>query len=213
MRSLSPVALSIVAAAASFGLSNCASPTVAPAQESRELADSTERLAWWREARLGMFVHWGLYAIPAGEWNGATDYGEWIRTTAEIPLGRYEAFKTQWNPVKFDADRWVRAAKDAGVKYIVITTKHHDGFCLFDSAATDWDVMSTPFKRDVMKELAAACAREGLRMCWYHSIMDWHHPDYLPRREWEKERSTKGADFERYVAYLQAQVTELLTKY
>jgi alpha-L-fucosidase len=215
MRSLSPVALSLVAVAASFGLSNCVTPRVPPeaVQESPEISHSPDRLAWWREARLGMFIHWGLYAIPAGEWNGKTDHGEWIRTTAEIPLERYEAFKTQWNPVKFDADRWVRAAKDAGVKYIVITTKHHDGFCLFDSAATDWDVMSTPFKRDVMKELAAACAREGVRMCWYHSIMDWHHPDYLPRREWEKDRPTTGADFERYVAYLHQQVTELLTKY
>jgi len=107
----------------------------------------------------------------------------------------------------------VKTAKAAGMKYIVITSKHHDGFCLFDSAQTDFDVMSTPFKRDIMKELSDACRREGIRMCWYHSIMDWHHPDYLPRRDWEKDRPTEGASFDRYVAYMKAQLSELLTKY
>ncbi|MBI1851131.1 MAG: alpha-L-fucosidase [Planctomycetes bacterium] len=172
------------------------------------------RLDWWRDARFGMFIHWGLYAVPAGEWNGRTDHGEWIRTTAQIPVERYEQFRDQWNPVKFDADAWARTAKQAGMRYIVITTKHHDGFCNFDSKLTDWDVMSTPFHRDVMKELADACRREGIRICWYHSIMDWHHPDYLPRRDWEKDtRTAQGADFNRFVDYLHGQVRELLTKY
>ena len=103
-------------------------------------------------------------------------------------------------------------AKDAGMRYIVITSKHHDGFCLFDSGLTDYDVMSTPFKRDIMAELADACRRAGLRICWYHSIMDWHHPDYLPRRGWES-RSADGADYDRFVEYLKGQVRELLTKY
>ena len=170
------------------------------------------RMDWWREARFGMFIHWGLYAVPGGEWGTGTDHGEWILTTAQIPIPEYEKFKDQFNPVKFDADAWVRMAKDAGMKYIVITTKHHDGFALFDSKASDYDVMATPFKRDIMKELAEACRRHGLKMCWYHSIMDWHHPDYLPRRGWET-RSAEGADFDRYVKYLHAQVTELLTNY
>jgi alpha-L-fucosidase len=178
--------------------------------ESKQQRD--ERMAWWREARFGLFIHWGLYAIPAGEWKGSTHHGEWIMHTAQIPVEEYEQFRDQFNPVKFDADEWVRIAKDAGMKYIVITSKHHDGFCLFDSQYTDYDVMSTPFQRDIMKELAEACQRQGLRICWYHSIMDWHHPDYLPRRPWE-QRSAEGADFSRYVAHLRNQVRELLTNY
>jgi alpha-L-fucosidase len=175
-------------------------------------ADS--RMQWWREARFGMFIHWGLYAIPAGEWQGRTSHAEWIRDTARIPVAEYEKFRDQFNPVKFNADEWVRTAKEGGVRYIVITTKHHDGFCLFDSQYTDWDVMSTPFKRDIMKELVAACRRNGIRIGWYHSIMDWHHPDYLPRRGWElANRPTTGTDFDRYVQYLKNQVREILTNY
>ncbi|MBX3365721.1 MAG: alpha-L-fucosidase [Phycisphaeraceae bacterium] len=171
------------------------------------------RMEWWRDARFGMFIHWGLYAIPAGEWNGVNTYGEWIRTTAQIPLETYDTFASQFNPVDFDADAIVLAAKNAGMKYIVITTKHHDGFALFDSNVSDFDVMATPFKRDIMKEMADACRKHGLMICWYHSIMDWHHPDYLPRRTWETDRPTAGADYDRFNAYLNAQVTELLTNY
>ncbi|MDZ7262620.1 MAG: alpha-L-fucosidase, partial [candidate division KSB1 bacterium] len=171
------------------------------------------RMAWWREARFGMFIHWGLYAIPAGEWQGQTNHAEWIRTTAQIPLEQYDKFVHQFNPVKFNAKEWVQIAKEAGMKYIVITSKHHDGFCLFDSKYTDFDVMSTPFKRDILKELADACHQEGIKICWYHSIMDWHHPDYLPRRDWEKDRSTEGADFDRYVQHMKNQLRELLTNY
>ncbi|MCJ7582717.1 MAG: alpha-L-fucosidase [Candidatus Aminicenantes bacterium] len=179
--------------------------------ETREQFDA--RMAWWREARFGLFLHWGLYAIPAGEWEGETNHAEWILTTAQIPVDQYETFAPHFNPVKFDAAEWVRMAKDAGMKYIVITSKHHDGFSLFDSKVSDYDVMdSTPFKRDILKELADECRKEGLKMCWYHSIMDWHHPDYLPRRGWEN-RSAEGADFDRYVDYMKAQVKELVTNY
>ena len=171
------------------------------------------RLDWWREARFGMFIHWGLYALPAGEWQGGTDYGEWIRDSARIPLEEYARFQGEFNPVEFDADRWVTLAREAGMQYLVITSKHHDGFALFDSAVSEWDVMGTPFRRDILAELSAACARGGVRFATYHSIMDWHHPDYLPRRPWETERSSAGADFERYEDYLHAQVTELITKY
>lgn len=172
-----------------------------------------ERMAWWRESRLGMFIHWGLYAIPAGEWNGETHHGEWIRTSARIPREEYVALRARFNPVAFDADAWVRAAKGAGMHYIVITSKHHDGFGLFDSAHTDHDVMDTPFRRDILKELAEACRREGIRLCLYYSIMDWHHDDYLPRREWETTRPTDGADFSRYVGFMKDQIRELLTAY
>ena len=172
------------------------------------------RLNWWREARFGMFIHWGLYAVPAGEWNGRTEYGEWIRHTAKIPIGEYEKFRERFNPARFNPDEWVRLAKAAGMKYIVITSKHHDGFALFDSKQTDWDVMATPYGRDILKQLAAACQREGIRLCFYYSIMDWHHPDYLPRRDWEQaSRPPTGADFDRYVRYMKAQLKELLTGY
>jgi hypothetical protein len=105
-----------------------------------------DRMDWWREARFGMFIHWGLYAIPAGEWGDKKDHGEWIMNTAHIPVEDYEKYREKFNPVKFDAGKIVQAAKAAGMKYIVITSKHHDGFCLFDSKETDYDVMSTPFK-------------------------------------------------------------------
>jgi len=109
-----------------------------------EAVPRDSRMAWWREARFGMFIHWGLYATPAGQWGARTDHGEWIRDTAHIPIEEYDKLLQQFNPVKFNADEWARMAKDAGMKYIVITSKHHDGFCLFDSTYTDFDVMSTP---------------------------------------------------------------------
>jgi len=172
------------------------------------------KLDWWRDARFGMFIHWGLYAVPAGAWEDkGTGHAEWIRTTAQIPLETYDRFVDEFNPVNFDADAWCEMASDAGMGYVVITSKHHDGFCLFDSEFTDFDIMSTPFKRDIMKELAEAAPRHDVRMSWYHSIMDWHHPDYLPRRGWEIDRSTDGADMQRFRKYLHGQVTELLTNY
>ncbi len=176
-------------------------------------AQHDTRMKWWRDARFGLFIHWGIYAVPAGEWKGKTNYGEWIRQSAQIPIAEYDKFVKQFNPVKFNADEWVRLAKDAGMKYIVITSKHHDGFCIFDSKYTDYDVMSTPFKRDILKELSEACRKQGIRLCFYHSIMDWHHPDYLPRRDWEKDRSAAGAVFDRYVQHMKNQLKELITNY
>ncbi|MCI0707360.1 MAG: alpha-L-fucosidase [Ignavibacteriae bacterium] len=172
-----------------------------------------DRMQWWREARFGLFIHWGLYAVPAGEWNGKTDYGEWIRSQAEIPLEEYDKLVPQFNPVQFNAEEWVRMAKAAGMKYIVITSKHHDGFCLFDLKVTDYDVMSTPFKRDIIKELSDACKKEGIAFCVYYSIMDWHHPDYLPRRGWEKQEEPSKEKFDQYVAYMKRQLKELIENY
>ncbi len=181
-------------------------------KESKEEHDA--RMEWWRDARFGLFIHWGLYAIPGGEWKGKTQYGEWIRHTAQIPLEEYDRFVGQFNPVMFNSRSWVQMAKDAGMKYIVITSKHHDGFCIFDSKETDFDVMATPFKRDILKELSEACREAGIKLCFYHSIMDWHHPDYLPRRPWEEEiRPAGGADFDRYVAHMKRQLKELVTNY
>jgi alpha-L-fucosidase len=186
---------------------------VAAAVAPETRAERDARMKWWREARFGLFIHWGLYAIPAGEWKGKTDYGEWIRNNAQIPLAEYGKFVGQFNPVGFDADEWVRMAKDAGMKYIVVTSKHHDGFCLFDSGYTDFDVMSTPFKRDVLKGLSEACRKQSLVLCFYYSIMDWHQPDYLPRRAWEKDRTADGADFNRYVLFMKNALKELLIHY
>jgi alpha-L-fucosidase len=183
-------------------------------QDPSQKENNDKRMAWWRDARFGMFIHWGLYSIPAGQWKEEKNHAEWIRETAQIPVGEYEKLLTQFNPVKFNAEDWVKLAKDAGMKYIVLTSKHHDGFCLFDSKYTDFDVMSTPFKRDILKELADACRKYDMKICWYHSIMDWHHPDYLPRRSWETEiRPVDGADYKAYFTYLKNQLTEIVTNY
>jgi len=179
--------------------------------ETRQQKD--QRMDWWRDARFGLFIHWGLYSVPAGEWKGEINHAEWIRTTAQIPLTEYDKFVPQFNPVKFNAEEWVKLAKQAGMKYIVITSKHHDGFCMFDTKQTDFNIISTAFHRDVMKELSEACKKEGLIFCFYHSIMDWHHPDYLPRREWEKNRPTAGANFSNYTSYMKNELKELLTNY
>lgn len=175
---------------------------------------SSDAMAWWREARFGMFLHWGLYSILEGSWGGRDDYAEWIRNNAHIPIGEYDKLVGRFDPTLFDPDRWAGMAKAAGMKYVTITTKHHDGFCLFDSRLTDFCVRSTPWKRDVMRDLSAAVRKQGLVQCWYHSIMDWHHPDYLPRRDWEAAtRPVGNASFDRYRKYLHGQVAELLRNY
>jgi alpha-L-fucosidase len=164
-----------------------------------------KRAQWFRHDRFGLFIHFGLYSILGR--------GEWIRDTGRIPLEEYNKLPAQFNPTKFQAAQWVTAAKQAGQKYLCITTKHHDGFCLFDTRLTDFSVMHTPFGRDLVKELADECHRQGLRLGLYYSIMDWHHPDWLPRRPWETGRSTAGADPDRYIDYMRGQLRELLTHY
>jgi len=139
-------------------------------------AGAAARIAWWRDAKFGLFIHWGLYAIPAR--------GEWVQWNEQIPVDEYAKLAGQFHPDKFDADAWAAIAKAAGMKYIVITSKHHDGFGMFRSDLTDWCIKSTPFQRDPLKELAAACKDAGLKLCFYHSIMDWHHPDWGTRRAW-----------------------------
>jgi len=177
-----------------------------------------ERMEWWRDARFGMFIHWGLYAVPAGEWKGekVPGIGEWIMQRAKIPVAEYEKLAGQFNPVKFDAEQWVQIAKNAGMKYIVITSKHHDGFCLWDSKYTDYDVVdATPFKRDILGELSEACRKNGIRLCFYHSIMDWHHPDaQAPFYPNYNDTSKSNPNFDRYVEYyLKGQLKELVQNY
>ena len=206
----------LLAAAASFmvgdspSTSGPASPALHSAPASSREPDP--RLAWWSDARFGMFIHFGLYSTLEGKWGESDRHAEWIRTTAKIPREQYQQLLSRFNPVRFDAKAIARAAKDAGMGYICITSKHHEGFALFDSKVSEWDVMSTPYGRDLLKDLAQACSDEGLRLCWYYSIMDWHHPDYLPRRDWETW-PTDNADFDRYVEFMKAQLRELLTGY
>jgi alpha-L-fucosidase len=176
-------------------------------------AQLQQRMAWFNDARFGLFIHWGVYSVPAGEWGGKTNYGEWFLEETKLPVSQYEKFAGQFNPVKFDARAWVRAAKNAGMKYIVITSKHHDGFGMYRSDLTDWCLKSTPFQRDPLKELADACAAEGIRLCFYHSIMDWHHPDWGTRRAWNDKAGTAPPDMDRYTTYMKGQLKELLTRY
>lgn len=182
-----------------------------------------ERLDWWREARFGMFIHWGIYALPAGQWKGEAipSLGEWIMRNAKIPIEEYEKLAADFNPVKFDADAWVGLAKRAGMKYIVITAKHHDGFAMFDSPCNDYNIVdATPFGRDVMAELAEACQREGIRLCFYYSqAQDWHAPggaghwEQADGPDWNKQTIT-DEDFAQYLEEKAApQVRELLTQY
>ena len=200
--------------AAGVCLSGQALGRVVPGLTPPRRVAQDDRLAWWRSARFGLFLHWGLYSILHGEWGGRADYAEWIRNNAHIPLREYDRLVARFNPTAFDADHWVAMAKQAGMRYVTITSKHHDGFCLFDNPLTTFCVRSTPFRRDIMGELAEACRRAGLRICWYHSIMDWHHPDYLPRRDWEAtSRPVGSARYERYLRYLHGSLERLLTRY
>jgi alpha-L-fucosidase len=186
------------------------SPTRAP-DPQRE-----RRLEWFREAKYGLFIHWGLYAVPAGEWNGRAvpGLGEWIMFRTPVPVREYEQLASRFNPVKFNADDWVRLAKDAGMKYIVITSKHHDGFALFASKVSPYNVVdATPFKRDILKELADACARQGMRLGFYYSqAQDWHEPNGAGNT-WDFGPEEKK-DFDQYLrAKAEPQVRELLTGY
>lgn len=182
--------------------------------EAAAAASTAANVAWWHEARLGMFVHWGLYSVAAGQWEGKDipGWGEWLLNKIKVDPAVYAStLMPRFDPVKFDADAWVRAAKDAGMRYIVVTTKHHDGFLLWDSATTDLDLMGTPFGkagRDPLRELAQACQRHGIRLGLYFSLMDWSDRDYLPRREWDT-RTTDGASMPRFVDRMHAQVNEL----
>lgn len=175
-------------------------------------AERDARMAWFREARFGMFIHWGLYSVSEGVWKNDAGYGEWMMEQAKIPTSEYLGLAKRFNPTAFDAKEWVRIAKDAGMKYLVITSRHHDGFAMFPSKFSDWCISATPFKRDPLAELAAACRQAGIRFCVYYSIMDWHHPDWGNRRPWND--TAKGApDPDRFAEFMKHQLTELVTTY
>jgi len=193
-------------------------PMTKAASTAKKELTKDERMEWWRDARFGLFIHWGLYAVPAGTYQGerVKGIGEWIMNNGKIPVVEYEKFAGQFNPIGFNADQWVRLAKNAGMKYIVITSKHHDGFCLWDSKVTSYDIMdATPFKRDILKELAATCKKQGVKLCFYHSIMDWHHPDaQAPFYPNYNDTSKSNPNFARYVdTYMKPQLAELVKNY
>ena len=152
-----------------------------PASADNETPEQrAARMAWWHEAKFGMFIHWGVYSVPAGTYHGKqiASIGEWIQNNAEIPMAEYATYAGQFNPVKFNADEWVTLAKNSGMKYIVITAKHHDGFAMFKSDASPFNIVdATPFKRDPLKELADACQKQGIKLGFYYSqAQDWNHP-------------------------------------
>ena len=172
------------------------------------------KMDWWKEAKFGMFIHWGLYAVPAGQWGGQTNYSEWIMNKAKISRAEYSALAKQFNPVKFNAEEWVKLAKAAGQRYIVITTKHHEGFAMFKSFDPYNIIDATPFKRDVVKELADACRKYDMKLGFYYSqAQDWYHPggSIWEGKEWDE---THKRDMNSYVDSLVIpQVKELMENY
>ena len=185
-----------------------------PAAMAENAAERDARMGWWRDAKFGLFIHWGLFAVPAGEWKGkpVPGIGEWIMNKGSIPVADYAALAPQFNPVKFDADAWVSLAKQAGMKYIVITTKHHDGFAMFKTAASPFNIVdATPFKRDPLKELAAACAKHGIKLGFYYShAQDWHHKGGMGNN-WDP---SQAGDYDNYLDTIAVpQVKELLSNY
>jgi alpha-L-fucosidase len=199
-----------------FGVVLLLSSREAGTEEPDPAAAKRARLAWFREAKFGLFIHWGLYAIPAGEWKGKVvpGIGEWIMNRAKIPVREYEALAREWNPVNFDPEAWVQLAQDAGVRYMVITAKHHDGFALYGSRASAYNVMqATPFKRDVLKELAEACRRHQMRLGFYYSqAQDWHEPNGAGN-DWDFGPDERK-DYDKYLrGKAEPQVRELLTGY
>ncbi|HEX8202363.1 MAG TPA: alpha-L-fucosidase, partial [Isosphaeraceae bacterium] len=161
----------------------------------------------FEDARFGLFVHWGVYSLLGK--------GEWVMEHDKIPIAEYRNLPPRFNPARFDAEQWVATAKAAGMKYITITSKHHDGFCMFDSKLTEYDIVdTTPYGTDPLKALADACHEQGLKLFFYYSLLDWHHPDYFPRgRTGKTAGREETGDWARYVAYYQGQVRELCTNY
>ncbi len=191
-----------------------------PMKETK--AERDARMKWWRDARFGMFIHWGLYSVPAGTYHGRRigGIGEWIMNDADIPVAEYASFAKQFNPVKFNAGQWVSIAKNAGMKYIVITAKHHDGFAMFHSKTSPYNVFdATPFHRDPLKELSEACKKHGIKLGFYYSqAQDWHHPGGFAypthgrkTSHWDK---AQDGDFHKYIREIAIpQVRELFTNY
>jgi alpha-L-fucosidase len=162
---------------------------------------------WFQDAKLGLFVHWGVYSL--------LEKGEWVMDRDKLPIQEYAKLPQRFNPARFDAESWVKLAKAAGARYITVTAKHHDGFCMFDSKLTHYDIVeATPYRADPLKLLADACRRQGIKVFFYYSLLDWHHPDYFPLGKTGRTAGREGrGDWKRYLAYYQGQVRELCTNY
>ncbi len=176
-------------------------------------AQKTLRMKWWTDSRFGMFIHWGLYALPARH--------EWVKNRERMTDGQYQKYFENFNPDLYDPKEWARKAKNAGMKYVVLTAKHHEGFCLWDSKFTDYKSTNTPIGKDLIKEYVEAFRAEGLKVGFYYSLIDWHHPDYTidsrhpQRQDYDTAyaRLNKGRDMSRYREYMKNQVRELLSNY
>jgi alpha-L-fucosidase len=210
-------------------LSACTSPAqqmekdkaIAPSVESKELKE--QRMQWWRDAKFGLFIHWGVYAVPAGVYKGerVNRVASWIMQYKHIPVAEYKEYAKQFNPVKYDPEQWVKLAKEAGMKYLVITAKHHDGFALFDSKVTDWDVVdASPYGKDLLTPLVESCRKNDIRIGFYYShAVDYVHPggevqslDFKPGGQWDPVQKTKDMD-SYFHDLVVPQVKELLTNY
>jgi len=197
-------AVTIAIAAAVFALAPGA--TLAQEPDSVPVARQQAR-EWYQNAKFGMFIHWGVYSLLG--------QGEWVMQNREIPVSRYEWLASTFNPVKFDAHEWVSLAKAAGVKYITITSRHHDGFSMFATSATKYNIVDwTPFHRDPMKELADECHRQGIKLFFYYSQLDWHNTDYWPRgTTGHNTGRPESGNWQHYLDFMDEQLTELLTHY
>lgn len=184
--------------------------TIAQAQEKKytPTPENLKNREWFQDARFGLFIHWGVYSVLGD--------GEWVMNNQQIPIKTYEKLPAFFNPVDFNPTEWVQMAKDAGMKYITITSKHHDGFAMYDSKVSDYNIVKrTPYGKDVLKMLADECRKQGIKLFFYHSQLDWRHPDYFPRGNTGAGytgREEKG-DMNKYLDYMDAQLTELLTNY
>jgi alpha-L-fucosidase len=177
------------------------------AQTYQPAPENLQAREWFQDARFGLFIHWGVYSVR-GE-------GEWVMNEKGLPVTEYEKLAAQFNPVEFDPAEWVRMAKDAGMRYITITSKHHDGFAMWHTKQGSWNIVDgTPYKKDVIKMLADECQKQGIKLFVYHSQLDWHSPDYFPRG-WTGRTTGRPeqGDFNRYLDYMDAQLSELLTGY
>ena len=176
-------------------------------QEYLPSKENLEARKWFQEAKFGLFVHWGVYSILGD--------GEWVMNNQNIAIDEYEILPSFFNPIDFDAEAWVTMAKKAGMKYITITSRHHDGFSMFDSKATDYDIVdATPYGKDVLKALAEECRKQDIKLFFYYSLLDWNRDDYFPRGRTGNEIPGRGSgSWEDYIAFMKIQLTELLTNY
>ncbi len=176
--------------------------------------ENLENREWFQDAKYGLFVHWGVYSILGG--GGDDGIAEWIMERKNIPIVQYEKLPGFFYPVDFDPEEWVTMVKKAGMKYITITSKHHDGFAMYDSRVSDYNIVdATPYGKDVIGMLKEECDRQGIKLFFYHSQLDWHHPDYYPHGRTGKEISgrSQSGDFDAYIDYMNTQLTELLIQY